>query len=214
MIRVMVVDDDGIVRTGLRMILESAEDIAVVAEAEDGRAAVEAVRQHFPAVVLMDIRMPGLDGVKALEQIRRLPKPPNVIMLTTFDGDEYVESALRMGAAGFLLKDIAPRDLISAVRSVAKGGGTLAPSVTRRLIETFAAHNSPRVHTARQRLSVLTDSERLVVSAVARGLSNAQIARELEVSEATVKAHISRTLTKLGFTNRVQIALLVRDATG
>ncbi|WP_280264548.1 response regulator transcription factor [Nocardia wallacei] len=210
----MVVDDDGIVRTGLRMILESAEDIAVVAEAEDGRAAVEAVRQHFPAVVLMDIRMPGLDGVKALEQIRRLPKPPNVIMLTTFDGDEYVESALRMGAAGFLLKDIAPRDLISAVRSVAKGGGTLAPSVTRRLIETFAAHNSPRVHTARQRLSVLTDSERLVVSAVARGLSNAQIARELEVSEATVKAHISRTLTKLGFTNRVQIALLVRDATG
>ncbi|GAA3024699.1 response regulator transcription factor [Streptosporangium longisporum] len=212
MIRVLVADDEALVRAGLRMILEVAGDIEVVAEAQDGTEAVAAVARHRPDVVLMDVRMPRMDGVAALREINRSPGPPRVVMLTTFDHDEYVHAALRARAAGFLLKDTAPRDLIAAVRAVAGGGAMLAPTVTRRMIDAFAGRRAPDVHAARERLAVLTGRERQVVHAVARGLANAEIARELAMSEITVKAHVSRSLAKLGLVNRVQIALLVRDA--
>ncbi|MDH2428214.1 response regulator transcription factor [Sphaerisporangium sp. TRM90804] len=212
MIRVLIVDDEALVRAGLRMILDSAEDIEVVGEAADGTEAVTAVARHWPHVVLMDVRMPRMDGVAALREINRSPEPPKVVMLTTFDLDEYVHGALRARAAGFLLKDTAPRDLIAAVRTVADGSAILAPTVTRRLIDTFAGHGSADTHAARRRLALLSGRERDVASAVARGLSNAEIARELDMSETTVKAHVSRSLAKLGLANRVQIALLVRDA--
>ncbi|MFF9105716.1 response regulator [Streptomyces rubrogriseus] len=213
-IRTLVVDDEALVRTGLRMILEAAGNIEVVAEADSGTAAVDAVARHRPHVVLMDVRMPGIDGVGALTEINRLPDPPAVIMLTTFDRDEYVHGALRARAAGFLLKDTAPRDLIAAVRAVAEGSAMLAPTVTRRLIDAYAGQRSADFVAARQRLSVLTDRERRVVGAVARGLANAEVGRELGMAETTVKVHVSRSLTKLGLSNRVQIALLVRDAGG
>ncbi|WP_369202920.1 response regulator [Streptomyces sp. PU-14G] len=212
MIRVLVVDDEALVRTGLRMILQAAEDIEVVAEADTGAAAVTAVTGHRPHVVLMDVRMPGIDGVAALKEINRLPDPPAVVMLTTFDRDEYVHSALRARAAGFLLKDTAPRDLIAAVRAVADGSAMLSPTVTRRLIDAFAEQRPADPRAARARLSILTDRERTVVGAVARGLANAEIGRELGMTETTVKVHVSRSLTKLGLSNRVQIALLVRDS--
>ncbi|UNS96824.1 response regulator transcription factor [Streptomyces tubbatahanensis] len=216
MIRVLIVDDEALVRTGLRMILQAAEDIEVVADADTGAAAVTAVVGHRPHVVLMDVRMPGIDGVAALREINRLPDPPAVVMLTTFDRDEYVHSALRARAAGFLLKDTAPRDLIAAVRTVADGSAMLSPTVTRRLIDAFAEQRpaDPQAdpQAARARLSVLTDRERTVVGAVARGLANAEIGRELGMTETTVKVHVSRSLTKLGLSNRVQIALLVRDS--
>jgi DNA-binding NarL/FixJ family response regulator len=210
-IRVLIVDDEELVRAGFRMILHPVDDIAVVAEAGDGREALTAVRAHRPDVVLMDVRMPGMDGLAALAALSALPAPPATVMLTTFDIDEYVHAALRSGAAGFLLKDTSPRDLIAAVRTVAAGSAMLAPTVTRRLIDAFAGQRPPDAE-ARRRLAVLTPREGDVVRAVARGLSNAEIARELAMSEATVKAHVSRCLTKLGLTNRVQVALLVRDA--
>ncbi|WP_411100977.1 response regulator [Streptomyces sp. x-45] len=212
MIRVLVVDDEALVRAGLRMILEPAEDIEVVAEASDGSEGVTAVARHRPDVVLMDVRMPGMDGLTALKELRRAPNPPRVIMLTTFDLDDYVHTALRSGAAGFLLKDTSPRDLAAAVRTVAEGSAMLTPRITKRLIDTFAGLESADVALARERLSVLTDREDDVVRAVARGLSNAEIGRELAMSEGTVKAHVSRALAKLGLSNRVQVALLVRDA--
>jgi DNA-binding NarL/FixJ family response regulator len=212
MIRVLIADDEALVRTGLRMILEAAGDIEVVAEAENGAEAVTATARYWPHVVLMDVRMPRLDGVAALREIHRSPEPPRVIMLTTFDRDEYVYSALRARAAGFLLKDTAPRDLIAAVRAAAGGDAVLAPAVTRRVIDVFAAQDAPDAHAARDRLAVLTGRERAVVRAVARGLSNAEIARELDMAETTIKTHVSRSLTKLGLSNRVQIAILVRDA--
>ncbi len=214
MIRVLIVDDEALVRTGLRMILEAAGDIEVVAEAENGAEAVTAVAAYWPHVVLMDVQMPRMDGVAALREINRSPDPPKVVMLTTFDLDEYVYGALRAKAAGFLLKDTAPRDLIAAVRAVADGSAILAPAVTRRLIDAFAGavDDGADAQVARRRLAVLTGRERDVVEAVARGLSNAEIARELDLTETTVKAHVSRSLAKLGLANRVQIALLVRDA--
>ncbi|MFC9503548.1 response regulator [Streptomyces sp. NPDC057002] len=212
MIRVLVVDDEALVRAGLRMILEPADDIEVVAEACDGSEAVTAVARHRPDVVLMDVRMPGMDGLTALKELRRAPNPPRVIMLTTFDLDDYVHTALRSGAAGFLLKDTSPRDLAAAVRTVAEGSAMLTPRITKRLIDTFAGLESADVALARERLSVLTEREDDVVRAVARGLSNAEIGRELAMSEGTVKAHVSRALAKLGLSNRVQVALLVRDA--
>jgi DNA-binding NarL/FixJ family response regulator len=211
-IRVLVVDDEALVRAGLRMILEPADDIEVVAEASDGSEGVTAVARHRPDVVLMDVRMPGMDGLTALKELRRAPNPPRVIMLTTFDLDDYVHTALRSGAAGFLLKDTSPRDLAAAVRTVAEGSAMLTPRITKRLIDTFAGLESADVALARERLSVLTDREDDVVRAVARGLSNAEIGRELAMSEGTVKAHVSRALAKLGLSNRVQVALLVRDA--
>lgn len=212
MIRVLVVDDEALVRAGLRMILEPADGIEVVGEASDGSEAVTAVARHRPDVVLMDVRMPGMDGLTALKELRRAPNPPRVIMLTTFDLDDYVHTALRSGAAGFLLKDTSPRDLAAAVRTVAEGSAMLTPRITKRLIDTFAGLESADAARARERLSVLTDREDDVVRAVARGLSNAEIGRELAMSEGTVKAHVSRALAKLGLSNRVQVALLVRDA--
>jgi DNA-binding NarL/FixJ family response regulator len=211
-IRVLVVDDEALVRAGLRMILEPADDIEVVGEASDGSDAVTAVARHRPDVVLMDVRMPGMDGLTALKELRRATNPPRIIMLTTFDLDDYVHTALRGGAAGFLLKDTSPRDLATAVRTVAEGSAMLTPRITKRLIDTFAGLESADAARARERLSVLTEREDDVVRAVARGLSNAEIGRELAMSEGTVKAHVSRALAKLGLSNRVQVALLVRDA--
>jgi DNA-binding NarL/FixJ family response regulator len=211
-VRVVLVDDEQLVRSGLRMILESAGDVEVVGEAADGGTAVEQVRLHRPDVVLMDIRMPTKDGLAATRELTTLPDPPKVIMLTTFELDEYVHAALGNGAVGFLLKDTPPRDLIQAVRTVAEGNAMLAPSVTRRLIATFAARSGAQAVAARKRLEELTEREREVVVAVAQGLSNAEIGKRLFMSEATVKAHVSRVLAKLGIANRVQAAILAHDA--
>jgi DNA-binding NarL/FixJ family response regulator len=208
----VLVDDEQLVRSGLRMILESAGDIEVVGEAGDGGGAVDQVRLHRPEVVLMDIRMPAMDGLAATRELTALPDPPRIIILTTFELDEYVHTALENGAVGFLLKDTPPRDLIHAVHTVAEGNAMLAPSVTRRLIAEFAARNSAEAVAARKRLEALTDREREVAVAVAKGLSNAEIARLLFMSEATVKAHVSHVLAKLDLTNRVQAAMLVHNA--
>jgi DNA-binding NarL/FixJ family response regulator len=211
-IRLLVVDDEQLVRSGLRMILESAGGIQVVAEAADGAKAVEQVRLHRPDAVLMDIRMPGMDGLAATREITTLADPPKVIVLTTFELDEYVHAALANGAVGFLLKDTPPQDLIQAVRTVADGNAMLAPTVTRRLIAEFAARGGTQAVAARKRLEALTGREREVVVAVAQGLSNAEIGKRLFMSEATVKAHVSRVLAKLGISNRVQAAILAHDA--
>jgi DNA-binding NarL/FixJ family response regulator len=208
----VLVDDEQLVRSGLRMILESAGDIEVVGEAGDGGGAVQQVRLHRPEVVLMDIRMPAMDGLAATRELTALPDPPRIIILTTFELDEYVHTALENGAVGFLLKDTPPRDLIQAVHTVAEGNAMLAPSVTRRLIAEFAARNSTQAVAARTQLEALTDREREVAVAIARGLSNAEIAKLLFMSEATVKAHVSHVLAKLNLTNRVQAAMLVHDA--
>jgi DNA-binding NarL/FixJ family response regulator len=207
----VLVDDEQLVRSGLRMILESAGDIEVVGEAGDGGGAVDQVRLHRPEVVLMDIRMPAMDGLAATRELTALPDPPRII-LTTFELDEYVHTALENGAVGFLLKDTPPRDLIQAVHTVAEGNAMLAPSVTRRLIAEFAARNSTQAVAARTQLEALTDREREVAVAIAQGLSNAEIAKLLFMSEATVKAHVSHVLAKLNLTNRVQAAMLVHDA--
>ncbi len=212
-VRVLLVDDDPLVRAGLRMILSSADDLEVVGEAGDGAEAGTAVRAHRPDVVLMDIRMPGVDGLTATAALTALPDPPKVVVLTTFGLDDYVFRALEAGAAGFLLKDTPPRDLIAAVRVVAAGEAMLSPSVTRTLIGHIAgAGEGGRRAAAEARLAPLTDREREVLVAVGRGLSNAEIGRELYLSEATVKTHVSRLLLKLGSANRVQIAILAHDA--
>jgi DNA-binding NarL/FixJ family response regulator len=210
-IRVLLVDDEQLVRSGLRMILESAGDLEVVAEAADGAGAIEQVRLHRPEVVLMDIRMAGMDGLTATERIASLPAAPKIVVLTTFELDEYVHRALQSGAVGFLLKDTPPRDLVQAVRTVAEGNAMLSPTVTRRLIAEFTTGGA-RAGDARRRLEALTARELEVVVAVARGLSNAEIGRQLFMSEATVKAHVSRALAKLGISNLVQAAVLAHDA--
>ncbi|MEV5745027.1 response regulator transcription factor [Microbispora rosea] len=212
MIRVLIVDDEALVRSGLRMILEAAGDVVVVGEARDGEEAIGAAARLRPEVVLMDVRMPGMDGLTATGRLLRAAGPPKVVMVTTFDLDEYVHEALRLGAVGFLLKDTPPRELIAAVRTVAEGNAMLSPSVLKRLLGSFA-HTAPsRAEVARQRLAALTAREEDVVRALARGLSNAEIGRELKLSEPTVKAHVSRLLAKLGLANRVQAAILVHDA--
>ena len=212
-IRVLLVDDDALVRAGLRMILSSAEEIEVVGEAVDGADAVAAVQAHRPDVVLMDIRMPGMDGIAATSALRRLAAPPHVIVLTTFQADEHVMSALRAGADGFLLKDTAPAEIVQAVRLVAAGEAMLSPSVTRTLLAHLGDDEATdRRRLAAQRLSSLTDREREVATAVGSGASNAEIAASLFMSEATVKAHVSRLLTKLEVANRVHVAILVHDA--
>ncbi|MET7960076.1 response regulator transcription factor [Micromonospora zamorensis] len=210
MIRVVVVDDEHLVRTGLRLILEAAEDITVVGEAADGAGALEQAHRLRPDVVLLDVRMPGVDGLTVAPEV--VSAGPKVIMLTTFDLDEYVHRALRAGAVGFLLKDTPPRELAAAVRTVAAGNAMLAPTVTRRLISSFAERGPARRDAARQRLAPLTARELEIVREVARGLGNAEIARRLTMSEATVKAHVSRALAKLQAGNRVQLAILVHDA--
>ncbi|HEU5454244.1 MAG TPA: response regulator transcription factor [Nocardioides sp.] len=212
-VRVLLVDDDALVRAGLRMILSSSEELEVVGEAADGADAVAAVQTHRPDVVLMDIRMPGMDGIAATEALRRLPRPPHVIVLTTFQADEDVMSALRAGADGFLLKDTAPTEIVDAVGLVAAGEAMLSPSVTRTLLSHLGDNDrSDRRRVAAERLESLTDREREVATAVASGASNAEVAASLFMSEATVKAHVSRVLTKLAVANRVQVAILVHDA--
>jgi DNA-binding NarL/FixJ family response regulator len=211
--RVLLIDDEALLRAGLRMILESADDIEVVGEADDGADAVEAIRRCQPDVVLMDIRMPRLDGLAATIAIRQLDNPPPVVILTTFDLDDYVFRALQAGAAGFLLKDTPPLELVQAVRVVATGESMLSPSVTRRLIAHFATDSrAARQQQARERLSDLSPREMEVFAHVGRGLSNADIGTALFMSEATVKAHVSRLLVKLQQANRVQIAILAHDA--
>jgi DNA-binding NarL/FixJ family response regulator len=212
-IRVLLVDDDALVRAGLRMILSSAQDLELVGEVDDGVRAVAAVREHRPDVVLMDIRMPGMDGIAATAALRRLAAPPQVIVLTTFQADEQVLSALRAGAGGFLLKDTPPAEIVNAVRLVASGEAMLSPSVTRTLLSHFGdAQASERRRYAAQRLAALTDRERQVAVAVGSGASNAEVAVSLFMSEATVKAHVSRLFTKLDVTSRVHIAIVVHDA--
>ncbi|MEV0826577.1 response regulator transcription factor [Nonomuraea rubra] len=212
MIRVLVVDDEALVRSGLRMILEAAGDISVIGEARDGAEAVSAVGRLRPEVVLMDVRMPVMDGLTAAGRILLDPQAPKVVMLTTFDVDEYVHAALRLGAVGFLLKDTPPRELAAAVRTVADGQAMLSPSVTKRVIAQYADRAPSRAEAARRQLDGLTGREGDVIRALARGLSNAEIGRELRLTEATVKAHVSRVLAKLGLANRVQAAILVHDA--
>jgi len=212
-VKVLLVDDDALVRAGLRVILSSAADMDVVAEAPDGNAAIAAAQQHRPDVVLMDIRMPHMDGISATTALRRLATPPHVIVLTTFQADEQVVAALRAGASGFLVKDTPPSDIITAVRLVAAGDAIVSPSVTRALLSHFGnTEEATRHRVAAQRLSGLTEREREVATAVGSGSSNAEIAAALFMSEATVKAHVSRLLSKLDLTNRVQLAILVHDA--
>jgi DNA-binding NarL/FixJ family response regulator len=203
-IRVAVVDDQALVRGGFSVMLDLQDDIEVVAEAGDGAAAIEIARTHRPDVMLMDIRMPGMDGLAATRAIvDSADWPVKVLIVTTFDPDEYVYKALQAGASGFILKDISPEDLVAAVRTVADGGALLAPSVTRRLISRFAAPPSldPSVVA---RLDRLTTREREVLVAVAGGSSNLEIAENLFVGAATVKSHVSSILTKLGLNNRAQ----------
>ena len=212
-IKVLLVDDDALVRAGLRIILSSAEDLEVVGEADDGARVLAAVREHRPDVVLMDIRMAEMDGITATAALRRLDPPPQVIMLTTFQADEQVMSALRAGANGFLVKDTPPDEIINAVRVVATGDAIISPSVTRTLLSHFSdAVASERRRAAAQRLAALTDREREVAAAIGSGASNAEVAASLFMSEATVKAHVSRLFTKLNVVNRVQIAIVVHDA--
>jgi DNA-binding NarL/FixJ family response regulator len=211
-IRVLVIDDEALVRTGLRMILESADDITVVGEAVDGADAVDAVRRCRPDVVLMDIRMPRVDGLAATVAIRALGELPRVLILTTFDVDDHVFRALQAGADGFLLKDTPPRDLQQAVRVVVAGDSMLSPSVTRTLITHVAAGARPGPTPLSEALDALSPREREVLVELARGRSNAEIGTALFMSEATVKSHVTHLLTKLGRTNRVQLAILAHDA--
>jgi len=215
-VRVLLVDDDALVRSGLRMMLTGAERIEVVGEADDGRAALGAVDRHRPDVVLMDIRMPQLDGIAATRLLRAQPDPPAVLVLTTFDADELVLRALRAGAAGFLLKDTPPAEIVRAIELVHGGDSMLSPAVTRQLIALVAGDSDAdaRRDSARERIATLSAREHEVALAVGQGRANAEIAAELHMSVATVKAHVSRLLAKLDVDNRVQIALLVQDATG
>ncbi|MEU6081840.1 response regulator transcription factor [Streptomyces sp. NPDC047108] len=211
-IRLLLADDEDLVRTGLAMILRADPDISLVAEARNGSEAVHLTRAHRPDVVLMDIRMPVMDGLAATREITGLPDAPRVVVLTTFDMDEYVHAALQAGAMGFLLKNTRPRDLTQAVKTVHDGDALLAPSVTRRLISTFAARETSREADARSRTASLTERERDVLRLVGDGRSNAEIGASLHLSEATVKTHMTRLLAKLRCANRVQAAILAHDA--
>ncbi len=212
-IRVLIVDDDALVRAGLSMLLAGADDIAVVGEATDGNEVMDAVSAAEPDIVLMDIRMPTMDGLAATALLRATDQPPDVIVLTTFEADDYVLQALRAGASGFLLKDTPPGDIVRALRAVAAGDPILSPTITRRLIGHVTDSGvDTRRRDARQQLDRLTDREREVAVAVGLGKSNAEISRDLYMSVATVKAHVSRVLEKLQLNNRVQIALLAHDA--
>ncbi|WP_420036502.1 response regulator [Streptomyces sp. cg28] len=212
-IRLLLVDDDPLVRSGLRLMLGGADDVEIVGEAADGEEALTLAGTLRPDVVLMDIRMPVLDGLAATERLRAREDAPEIVVLTTFHADEQVLRALRAGAAGFVLKDASPADILGAVRSVAAGDPVLSPAVTRQLM-THAADSGREARTAgaRARIGELAEREREVAIEVGRGKSNAQIAATLYMSLPTVKTHVSRVMTKLDLDNRVQIALLVHDA--
>jgi DNA-binding NarL/FixJ family response regulator len=210
MIRVVLVDDQPLVRTGLRMILSDQPDITVVGEAANGEEAIEVCADVVPDVVLMDVRMPGVDGIDATRAVTSVADPPRVLVLTTFDLDDIVYDALRAGASGFLLKD-APEDrLVTAIRVVADGGSLFAPSVTRRLIEEFSQRRAPSE--APPAFASLTERETEVLTHVARGKSNAEIAAALFVTENTVKTHVARLLMKLGLRDRVQAVVLAYES--
>ncbi|MFC3995627.1 response regulator [Nocardiopsis sediminis] len=212
-IGVLIVDDDPLLRAGLAMMLGGAGDIRVLAEAGDGGEVPALVDRHAPDVVLMDIRMPGTDGLTATEALRSRRDAPEVIVLTTFDADEHILRALRAGAAGFVLKDTPPAEIVDAVRRVARGHPVLSPAVTRRLMDRVADSGRDRRRSrAAERLALLNDREREIAVAVGEGKSNAEIGASLYISVPTVKTHVSRILTKLDLNNRVQIALLVHDA--
>lgn len=209
----MLVDDDPLVRTGLAMILDSTPDIEVVGQASDGDEVVPLVNRYAPDVVVMDIRMARMDGLAATAAVRALPRPPKVLVLTTFDLDEYVFDALTAGANGFLLKESSPQEIIDAVRVVARGESMLSPRSTTQLIGHFVSLKAnPRRREAAVKLSTLTDREREVVTAVAQGKPNAGIAEELFMSEATVKTHITRVFAKLDVANRVQLTIFAYEA--
>ncbi len=213
-IRVLLVDDQSLLRLGFRMALETQTDIEVVGEAGDGAQAVAITKALQPDVVLMDVRMPGMDGIEATRQIVAAGLAARILVLTTFDLDEYVHAALRAGASGFLLKNVPPADLFSGIRAVAAGDAVVAPNVTRRLIDAFASH-LPDPATGRslvdQRIHLLTDREREVLIEVARGSTNLEIAQRLGVAEGTVKTHVGRILTKLDLRDRVQVVIFAYE---
>ena len=211
-VRIVLVDDDALVRTGLRMILDGDPAIEIVGEAGDGHAALELIGREAPDVVLMDIRMPRMDGLAATKALQQRGDRARVIVLTTFDADDMVLTALRHGAAGFLLKDTPPAELVAAVRRVANGDPMLSPSVTAQLIKTVIAAPDDRQRRARALLTQLTERETEVAIAIGRGLSNAEIAAELFMGVATVKTHVGHLFTKLDAANRVHIARCIHDA--
>lgn len=212
-IRVLLADDDPLVRAGLAMILGGSSSLEIVGEVGNGQEAVDSVRAGGIDMVLMDIRMPVLDGIAATRAVLALPSPPKVIVLTTFDADEYVVRALAAGANGFLLKDTPPADIVDAIARVAAGEPMLSPAITQQLIRQVTdAAPDDRTENALERIACLTDREREVAIAVGRGSSNAEIAAELHMSIATVKAHISHLFTKLGASNRVQVAITMHEA--
>jgi len=215
MIRVLLVDDQALVRAGFRMILDAETEIQVVGEATDGREAIDQARALRPDVVLMDIRMPELDGLEATRRILAAVDGdggPKILMLTTFDLDEYVYEALRAGASGFLLKDTPPEQLVAAIHVIAEGDALLSPAVTKRVIGEFVRGGGPKPEAQFPRLEDLTAREQEVLRLIARGLSNAEIAKELFVSETTVKTHVARILMKLGLRDRVQAVVLAYEA--
>ncbi|MFI1970735.1 DNA-binding response regulator [Streptomyces cinnamoneus] len=213
MIRVLIADDEPLIRAGIRMILTSADDIEVVAEAANGREAVDLARKHRVDVALLDIQMPVLDGLTTLAELGRTAPGLRTLILTTFGERENVLRALREGGAGFLLKDSAPAELIGAVRAAAQGDAYLSPAATRHVVESLAAGAGPsRGEEAQRRLAALSEREREVLALLGEGLSNAETGRRLHMSEATVKTYVSRILAKLECENRVQAALLARDA--
>ena len=211
MIRVVVVDDQELVRAGFTALLDADPGIEVVAEAGDGETAVELARRHRLDVMLVDIRMPVVDGIEATRRIRALPEPPEVLILTTFDTDENAFDALEAGAAGFLVKDTPPTQLLHAVRAAAAGGSVISPTTTRRLVDHLVAARIARERPVPRRLDALTEREREVLSLVARGCSNREISARLRIAELTTKTHVSRVLAKLGVESRVQAAALAYE---
>jgi DNA-binding NarL/FixJ family response regulator len=211
-IRVVLADDQPLVRAGLRMLIADTPDLDVVGEAGTGAEAVRLVRDLRPDVVVMDIRMPGMDGIDATRMITADPAAARVVVLTTFDDDEYVYAALRAGASGFLVKDMALDDILAAIRVVAAGDALIAPSVTRRLIAQFAGRPDPAPPPPRRRIDGITEREREVLTLVGRGLSNAEIAASLVISAGTAKAHVARLLAKLGARDRVQLVIAAYEA--